>query len=91
MAVTVLVPTPLQKHTNNQATLTCDGSTVAEFFGSLEAQCPGISSALLDEKRQVRRFLNIYVNGEDIRFLHGINTPLKDGDEVSIVPAIAGG
>jgi MoaD family protein len=91
MAVTVLVPTPLQKHTNNQATLTCDGRTVAEFFDSLEKKCPGISSALLDEKRQVRRFLNIYVNGEDIRFLDGINTPLKDGDEVSIVPAIAGG
>ncbi|WP_414542548.1 MoaD/ThiS family protein [Nostoc sp. CCY0012] len=91
MAVTVLVPTALQKFTNNQATLTCSGTNIGELFDSLEANCPGIKSRLCDEKGQPRRFLNLYVNSEDIRFLEGIDTPLKDGDEVSIVPAVAGG
>lgn len=91
MAVTVLVPTPLQKFTNNQATLTCTGSNVSELLDSLEEKCPGIKSRLCNEKGQVGRFLNFYVNSEDIRHLDGINTPLKDGDEVSIVPAMAGG
>ena len=91
MAVTVLVPTALQKFTNNHATLTCTGSNVSELFDSLEENCPGIKSRLCDETGQARRFLNFYVNSEDIRFLDGINTPLKDGDEVSIVPAVAGG
>ncbi|MCG6135819.1 MAG: MoaD/ThiS family protein [Nostoc sp. LLA-1] len=91
MAVTVLVPTALQKFTNNQATLTCSGTNIGELFDSLEESCPGIKSRLCDEKGQPRRFLNLYVNSEDIRFLEGIDTPLKDGDEVSIVPAVAGG
>jgi molybdopterin synthase sulfur carrier subunit len=91
MAVTVLVPTALQKFTNNQATLTCSGNNIGELFDSLEQSCPGIKSRLCDEKGQPRRFLNLYVNSEDIRFLEGIDTPLKDGDEVSIVPAVAGG
>ncbi|WP_414565815.1 MULTISPECIES: MoaD/ThiS family protein [unclassified Anabaena] len=91
MAVTVLVPTALQKFTNNQATLTCSGTNIGELFDSLEENCPGIKSRLCDEKGQPRRFLNLYVNSEDIRFLEGIDTPLKDGDEVSIVPAVAGG
>ncbi|HYW18719.1 MAG TPA: MoaD/ThiS family protein [Nodularia sp. (in: cyanobacteria)] len=91
MAVKVLVPTALQKFTNNQATLSCSGSNVSELFDSLEQNCPGIKSRLCDEKGQARRFLNFYVNSEDIRFLDGIDTPLKDGDEVSIVPAVAGG
>ncbi|HLP91448.1 MAG TPA: MoaD/ThiS family protein [Nostocaceae cyanobacterium] len=91
MAVTVLVPTPLQKHTNNQATINCSGNTIAELIDSLEQACPGIKSALCDEAGKPRRFLNFYVNSEDIRFLEGTATPLKDGDEVSIVPAVAGG
>ena len=91
MAVKVLVPTALQKYTNNQATLTCSGSKVSELFDSLEQNCPGIKARLCYEKGQARRFLNFYVNSEDIRFLDGIETPLKDGDEVSIVPAVAGG
>lgn len=91
MAVKVLIPTPLQKFTNNQATLECGGSNVAELLEFLEQSCPGIKSRLCDEQGAPRRFLNFYVNSEDIRFLEGTDTPLKEGDEVSIVPAVAGG
>ncbi|BAZ16096.1 hypothetical protein NIES4071_79710 [Calothrix sp. NIES-4071] len=91
MTVKVLVPTPLQKFTNNQAVLECGGNNVGELLESLEQTCPGIKERLCDEKGQPRRFLNFYVNSEDIRFLDGTSTPLKDGDEVSIVPAVAGG
>ncbi|MDM9380658.1 MoaD/ThiS family protein [Chlorogloeopsis sp. ULAP01] len=91
MAVKVLVPTALQKFTNNQATLECSGNNIAELLDSLEKACPGIKSRLCDEAGEPRRFLNLYVNSEDIRFLDGTATPLKDGDEVSIVPAVAGG
>lgn len=91
MSVKVLIPTPLQKFTNNQATLECGGSSIAELLESLEQNCPGIKSRLCDEQGQPRRFLNLYVNSEDIRFLEGTETPLKEGDEVSIVPAVAGG
>jgi sulfur-carrier protein len=91
MSVKVLVPTALQKFTNNQATLECSGTTISELFDSLEQSCPGIKERLCDENGQPRRFLNLYVNSEDIRFLDGAATALKDGDEVSIVPAVAGG
>jgi MoaD family protein len=91
MSVKVLIPTPLQKLTNDQATVECNGSTVAELLESLEQSCPGIKARLCDEKGELRRFVNFYVNSEDIRFLDGANTALKDGDEVSIIPAIAGG
>lgn len=91
MTVKVLVPTPLQKFTNDQATLECSANNVAELIESLEQSCPGIKSRLCDEEGKPRRFLNFYVNSEDIRFLEGTETPLKDGDEVSIVPAVAGG
>lgn len=91
MTVKVLIPTPLQKFTNNQATLESNGATIAELIDSLEQTCPGFKSRLCDEAGQPRRFLNLYVNSEDIRFLDGVATPLNDGDEVSIVPAVAGG
>ncbi|MGK7947749.1 MAG: MoaD/ThiS family protein [Xenococcaceae cyanobacterium] len=91
MAVKVLIPTPLQKFTNNQATIECNGSNVDELINSLEINCPGIKSRICDETGKPRRFLNLYVNSEDIRFLEGTNTSLQDGDEVSIVPAVAGG
>jgi len=91
MAVTVLVPTPLQKFTNNQASLECNASNITELLDSLETECPGIKARLCDEQGNLRRFLNFYVNSEDIRFLDGAQTPLEDGDEVSIVPAVAGG
>lgn len=91
MAVKVLIPTPLQKLTNDQATVDCSGNSVAELLESLEQNCPGIKARLCDEQGQLRRFVNFYVNSEDIRFLDGVNTSLDDGDEVSIIPAIAGG
>ena len=91
MAVTVLIPTPLQKFTNNRATLECQGGNIMELIDSLEANCPGIKKSLCDDQGQPRRFLNFYVNSEDIRFLDGTKTELSDGDEVSIVPAVAGG
>lgn len=91
MSVKVLIPTPLQKFTNDQAILECDGKTIAELIEALEKTCPGIKTRLCDEHGQPRRFLNLYVNSEDIRFLDGTDTPLKEGDEVSIVPAVAGG
>lgn len=91
MAIKVLIPTPLQKFTDNQATLECESATVTELLDALEHQCPGIKARLCDEQGQPRRFLNLYVNNEDIRFLDGTQTPLQDGDEVSIVPAVAGG
>lgn len=91
MSVKVLVPTPLQKFTNDQATLECSANSIEELIESLEQSCPGIKARICDEKGEVRRFLNLYVNSEDIRFLEGKATPLNDGDEVSIVPAVAGG
>jgi sulfur-carrier protein len=92
MAVKVLIPTPLQKFTNEQATISCDGAnSIAELLESLDQSCPGIKARLCDDQGQLRRFINFYVNSEDIRFLEGANTPLAAGDEVSIVPAVAGG
>jgi molybdopterin synthase sulfur carrier subunit len=91
MAVKVLIPTPLQKLTQEQAVVNCEGSTIRELLDSLEHNCPGIKARLCDESGELRRFVNFYVNSEDIRFLEGSDTPLQDGDEVSIVPAIAGG
>ncbi|MGJ3247985.1 MAG: MoaD/ThiS family protein [Elainellaceae cyanobacterium] len=91
MAVKVLIPTPLQKFTKDQATIECNGGTITELLESLEQSCPGIKARLCDDQGQLRRFVNFYVNSEDIRFLDGANTSLNDGDEVSIVPAVAGG
>ena len=91
MPVKVLVPTALQKFTNNQAELQCSASNINELLDSLELSCSGIKARLCDEQGNLRRFLNFYVNSEDIRFLEGAETVLKDGDEVSIVPAVAGG
>ena len=91
MTVKVLIPTPLQKFTQNQATVECDGATINELMDSLDSQCPGIKARLCDESGTLRRFINFYVNEEDIRFLDNADTALSDGDEVSIVPAVAGG
>jgi molybdopterin converting factor small subunit len=91
MAIKVLIPTPLQKLTNNQAVLDCEGNNIQELLNSLDSSCPGLKARLCDETGELRRFVNFYVNSEDIRFLDGANTVLNDGDEVSIVPAIAGG
>ena len=91
MSVQVLIPTPLQKFTANEATLELEATNINGLLQAMEARFPGILERLCDEKGKLRRFLNIYVNSEDIRFLDHQTTPLKDGDEVSIVPAVAGG
>lgn len=91
MAIKVLIPNALQKFTDNKPAIECTGTTIGELLNSLEDNCPGIKARLCDEAGNPRRFLNLYVNEEDIRFLSGVETSLKDGDEVSIVPAVAGG
>ncbi|MEL6159304.1 MAG: MoaD/ThiS family protein [Cyanobacteria bacterium J06623_5] len=91
MPVKVLVPTPLQKFTNDEATVECDGSSIAELMDTLDSKFPGIKKRLCDDSGELRRFVNFYVNSEDIRFLDNKETVLNDGDEVSIVPAVAGG
>ena len=91
MPVKVRIPTPLQKLTRDQAEVDISAKNVKELLDVLEKQYPGIKARLCDESGRVRRFVNIYLNEEDIRFLKQESTALKDGDEVSIVPAIAGG
>ncbi len=91
MPVTVRIPTPLQRLTNGQGEVPCEGKTVTELLADLDKRYPGVKERLCDEKGQLRRFVNIFVNEEDIRFLQGDQTAVNDGDEVSIIPAIAGG
>jgi molybdopterin synthase sulfur carrier subunit len=91
MAVQVLIPTPLQKSTNNEASVELEAGSINELIEALNGRYPGIQERLCDESGTLRRFLNIYVNGEDIRFKDNQTTSLQDGDEVSIVLAVAGG
>ncbi len=91
MAVQVLIPTPLQKFTNDEASASVDAASVDALIDALDGLYPGLKARLCDEGGKLRRFLNVYVNSEDIRFLDNQATALKDGDEVSIVPAVAGG
>ena len=91
MSVRVRIPTPLRRFTAGAEEVSVSGSTIATALGNLEQQHPGIKERLCDEQGRVRRFVNIYVNGDDIRFLNSLDTAVKDGDEVAIVPAIAGG
>ena len=91
MSITVRIPTPLQKLTQNQAEVKANGANIRELIEDLEKNFPGIKERICDETGEIRRFINIYVNEEDMRFLQQDATPLKDGDEVSMIPAIAGG
>ncbi|MBI3635506.1 MAG: MoaD/ThiS family protein [Candidatus Rokubacteria bacterium] len=91
MPVLVRIPTPLRSITKGSAEIHAKGDTVAAIVDDLERQFPGLRERLVDDAGELRRFINIYVNEEDIRFLQGKTTTLKDGDQVSIVPAIAGG
>lgn len=91
MSKKVRIPSPLRKLTNNEEVIDVSGATIGEIIAEMQTKYPGIQERLLDEAGQIRRFVNIYVNEEDIRFLENQNTPLKEGDEVSIIPAIAGG
>jgi len=91
MSKKVRIPTPLRKLTNNEELVEITAATIGDAITELQARFPGIGERLIDEKGEVRRFVNVYVNEEDIRFLQNRATPLKDGDEISIIPAIAGG
>ncbi|TPV96384.1 MAG: MoaD/ThiS family protein [Myxococcales bacterium FL481] len=87
----VRIPTPLRKYSDGKAEIDVTGATVREVITSLESSCPGIRERICDDSGEVRRFVNVFVADEDIRFLDNLDTPVKDNDEVSIVPAIAGG
>ena len=91
MAVTVRIPAPLRRVTQGKALVELNCSSLSECIAELDAQFPGIKERLTDESGELRSFVHVYLNGEDIRFLKGLNTALKPGDEVSIVPAVAGG
>jgi len=91
MSKKVRIPTPLRKLTNNEELVEVDAATIGDAINELQTRFPGIAERLIDDKGEVRRFVNVYVNEEDIRFLQNKATLLKDGDEISIIPAIAGG
>ena len=91
MGVKVRIPTPLRKLTDNKSEVIADGTNISEIIDDLEKKYPGIKNRLCEEDGKIRRFINIYKNEEDIRFLQGKDTPVSDSDEISIIPAIAGG
>ena len=88
---TVRIPSPLRHYTNSQSKVVTNGGNISELLENLETQYPGIRSKLCDENGNVKRYVNVFVNDEEIRTLQGIETPVADRDEVSIIPAMAGG
>lgn len=88
---TIRIPTPLRKLTDGREEVAAAGATVGEVLANLDRAYPGIKARICDDSGAVRKFVNIFANDEDIRFLKNLDTPIKDSDEVSIVPAIAGG
>jgi len=91
MSVKVRIPTPLRGLTKDQDVVAGDEGTLAACIEGLESAYPGLKDRICDDTGELRRFVNIYINGEDVRFMDGLASPLKSGDEVSIVPAVAGG
>jgi sulfur-carrier protein len=91
MPVSVRIPTPLRKLTRDQELVEAEGATVGDILKSLDTSFPGLGERIFDDRGQVRRFVNIFLNDEDIRFLSQLETPVNERDEISIVPAIAGG
>ncbi|MGI9085922.1 MAG: MoaD/ThiS family protein [Aeromicrobium sp.] len=91
MAVSVRIPTILRTYTNDESRVDADGTTLAEVIDSLESSFPGIKSRVVDEQGALRRFVNIYVAEEDVRFANGLDTPTPEGTQISIIPAVAGG
>ena len=91
MAIDVRVPTVLRKHTAGEKTVSGDGATLRELVKDLDTRNEGLESALIGDDGALHRFINVYVNDEDVRYLGGVETPLNDGDTVSILPAVAGG
>ncbi|HVL81549.1 MAG TPA: MoaD/ThiS family protein [Actinomycetota bacterium] len=91
MSIQVRIPTVLRKHTGDQATVQASGTTLAQVIDDIDARHPGFRAAVVSEDGALHRFINVYVNDEDVRFLESLQTPLKDGDTVSVLPAVAGG
>ena len=91
MSATVKIPTPLRKLTNNETSVDAVGKTIEQIVESLDSAYPGMRERLIDENGDLRHFVNIYLNGEDIRYIDGLKSPVSDNDELSIVPAVAGG
>ena len=91
MSVMIRIPSPLRRVTNGLDKVEVDGETLQGCINELEAEFPGVSERMLDEQGALREFVNVYINGEDVRFLQGLETATKSGDEISIVPAVAGG
>ena len=91
MAISVKIPTPLRKLTDGNSTVSVSGSNITNIISDLENKYPGIKDRICEENGEIRPFVNIFVNGEDIRYLEGLNSKLSENDEVSIVPAVAGG
>jgi molybdopterin synthase sulfur carrier subunit len=91
MAVNVLIPTPLRRYTGEKDTVSVEAGNISDLVLKLESDFPGLVGTLRDDQGELRRFVNLYLNEEDVRFMQGKETPIKDGDSVSIVPAIAGG
>jgi len=91
MSIVVRIPTPLRKMTNGQAKVEVDSAVMGDLVDKLNSEYPGFKDRLVDEEGELRYFVNIYLNGEDIRFMDGLKTATADGDEISIVPAVAGG
>jgi sulfur-carrier protein len=90
MAVKVQVPTPMRQHTDGKTVVEVSGATVKAVLDDLAARYPGVAARIF-ANGQVRQFINVYLNNEDIRYLENLATPVKDGDEVAIIPAVAGG
>ena len=91
MGILINVPTPLRRLTDGKDKLEVEASSIGGLISALEGQFPGFQERLIDETGELRYFINIYLNGEDVRFLQGTDTPTQSGDEISIVPAVAGG
>jgi molybdopterin synthase sulfur carrier subunit len=91
MSLKVVIPTPLRKYTAGADTVQVEARTIQEVLDSLESKYPGIRASVCDEQGGLRRFINIYLDGEDVRFLENLATPVTDGAEIAIVPAISGG
>ena len=91
MSVTIRIPTPLRKFTGGKAEVAAEGGTVREVFEDVEKQFGGLNEKIFDDGGEIRRFINVFVNGEDIRHGDGADSAVKSGDELSVVPAIAGG
>lgn len=91
MAVKVVIPAQLRQYTQEQSSIDVDASNVSEVLDAVEAEFPGIKERICEPDGRIRRFVNVFVNGDDVRALSGADTEVKDGDEIAIIPAVAGG